>query len=300
MTTLLVIVWVLAAISLLFVTAIRPQRTKHSVFELERLGGKAALRRERLLGDILAVRHFVMTLLLLTVGIIGFSLWQTKGIAASLAIVLIVTPLSRWKFIHRQAMKLYEPQERQLFRFVEKFPAVGWLFREDRWANHDQRLESVEHLLYLIESAGHILTSDQQHIIRRGLKWHGKTLGDVMTRRKDIVSVSKSELLGPLVLDGLHKSGHHRFPVIQKDLDHVIGMVTISELFQVDADRQSQTAEKLMTPLDFHLSQETVIPDSLKQLLTRPGQIIVAVDDDGKTVGIVTLGDILNALLSHR
>jgi Mg2+/Co2+ transporter CorB len=300
MTTLLVIAWVVVVIFLLVVSAMRPQRSKHSVFELERLGGKIALRRERLIGDVLALRQFVILLLVLAAGIISFELWQGKGVAAAIAVVILVVPLSRWKFIHHTVMGWYEHQEKRLFRFVEKVPAFGWLFREDRWANHDQKLESVEHLVHLVESAGHILSSDQQHIIRKGIKWHTRTLGEVMTRSKDIVTVNKHELLGPLVLDDLHKSGHHRFPVIQKDINHVVGLVNIAELFQVDADRQSQTAEKLMTPLDVRLSQDTLLPEALKQLLTHPNQVILVVDDSGQTVGIATLGDILNPLLSHR
>lgn len=300
MTTLLVIIWILTTISLLLITAMRPQRTKHSIFELERLGGKAALRREHLINDVLTLRQFLMLVLTLFVGILGFGLWQTKGIVASVAVIVILVPFSRWKLVQTRAMHIYESQEKRLFRIIEKMPMFGWLFREDKWVNHDQKIESIEHLLHLVESTSHVLTPEQQSIIRHGLQWHTKTLSDVMTRRKDIIAVSKHDLLGPLVLDDLHKSGHRRFPVIQKDLDHVVGMVTIAELFEVDADKHSQTAEKLMTPLDVRLSRDTVLPDALKQLLAHPGQLLVVTDDVGNTVGIASLGDILDALIATR
>lgn len=300
MTTLLLILWAIVVVMLLLVFAMRPQRSKHAIFELERLGGKDALRREKLLGDVLALRQFLVALLVLFLGVLSVQLWQWSGIFAALAVLLAVVPMSRIRLVQKLAKRIYEKYERNLFRFFEATPAIRWFISENRWANHDQGIESVEHLLHMVESAGHVLTPDQQHIVRRGMKWHTKNLGDVMTRRKDIVSVAKGDLLGPLLLNDLHKSGHQRFPVVQKDVDHVVGLINISAQFEVDADRHSQTVEKLMTPLDVRLSQDTLLPDALKQLVAHPNQLVLVLDDDSKTVGIASLKDILDALLSHR
>lgn len=300
MTTLLLVLWAIVVVMLVLVFAMRPQRSKHAVFELERLGGKDALRREKLIGDVLALRQFLIALLVLLVGIASVLLWQWGGVLVAVIIVLFVTPVSRLKFVQKYAKRIYEKYERNLFHFFDTTPVARWFISENRWVNHDQGIESVEHLLHLVEDAGHVLTPDQQHIIRKGMKWHTKTIGDVMTKRKDVVTVAKSDLLGPLLLNDLHKSGHSRFPVIQKDLDHVVGLINIEDHFEIDADRHSQTIEKTMTPLDIRLSQDVSLPDALKQLLGKPGQIILVMNDDSKTVGIVTLKDILDALLSHR
>lgn len=270
------------------------------MFELERLGGKEALRREKLLGDVLALRQFLIALLVLFVGILSVQLWQWAGVFASLAVLLIAIPLSRTKPAQKFAKRVYEKYERNLFRFFESAPVIRWFISENRWANHDQGIESVEHLLHLVEEAGHVLTPDQQHLVRRGMKWHTKTLADVMTRRRDVVTVAKGDLLGPLLLNDLHKSGHSRFPVVLKDIDHVVGLINIEDHFEVDADRHSQTADMIMTPLDIRLSQGTLLPEALKQLVAKPNQLILVHDDESKTVGIVSLKDILDALLSHR
>lgn len=300
MTMLLVIVWILVFAMMLLVFAIRPQRSKHAIFELERLGGKEALRREKLIGDVLALRQFLMTLLALLLGILSVQLWQWGGMFIALGVLLFMIPMSRMRLVQKFAKQMYDTYERSLFRFFEKVPALRWFMSESHWVNHDQGIESVEHLLHLVEAAGHVLTPDQQHIIRRGMRWHTKTLGDVMTKRKDIVSVGKGDLLGPLLLDDLHKSGHSHFPVMQKDIDHVVGLLTITDQFEVDANHHSQTVDKLMTSLDLRLSQDTLLPDALKQLVQKPDQLILVQGEESKTVGIVSLKDILDALLSHR
>jgi hypothetical protein len=294
MTVLILIIWLLLALGLLFVTAIRPVRTKHSSFELSRKGDTTAIDRERLLGDIYAYRRMLAVLLVMTLTIIGWVALQERGIIIVLVGLPVVMLLSRWGPVDRYVMGLYSGQERHLLGFANRWPTLGWLLGSDRRTNHDQRVESQEHLVHLVESAGHVLSEQQQRLIKRSLNWHGATIEEVMTPAKDIVSVSDRELLGPLVLNDLHKSGHHRFPVIHKDIDQVLGMVNISDLLQVDAIQKSHTADKAMTPIDVRLPIDTTLPHALKSLLAHPSQLGLVVDDDDKTVisgvrnGIIT------------
>jgi len=297
MTLLILIVWILLVLALLLVAAVRPARTKHSSFELQRKGDTVTIDRERVLGDIYAYRRMLAVLLVMALTVTGWTMLQEKGIIAVLVGLPIVMLLSRWKPIERYAMGLYEGQERRLLKFADRWPTLGWLLGSDRRTNHDQRIESQEHLVHLVESAGHVLNDQQQRLIKRSLGWHDATITEVMTPAKDIVTVSDKELLGPLVLNDLHKSGHNRFPVIHRDIDSVLGMVNISDLLQVDAIQKSHTAEKAMTPIDVRLTGDTTLPLALESLLAHPGQLGLVVDEDDKTVGLVTLEDVLKALL---
>ena len=296
MTTLVLIVWLLLSVGLLFVTAIRPLRTSHSLFELKRRGDGVTLDRERLLGDIYAFRRMTAVVLVMALTVTGWLLWQERGVIAVLVVLPCIMLLSRWAPIARWAMQFYAGQEKSLLGFAARWPTLGWLLGSDRRLTHDQKLESPEHLLHLVESAGHVLSADQQLLIKRGLDWHTTTVVSMMTPAKDIVSIPRGELLGPLVLDDLHKSGYHRFPVVRGDVDHVIGMVNITELLRVDAVQKSVTAEKVMDPLDIRVGPDAELPDVLKQLLAHPGQLGLVVEDE-KTIGLITLNDVLKSLL---
>ena len=59
-------------------------------------------------------------------------------------------------------------------------------------------------------------------------------IDEIMTPRSMIESVPMNELLGPLVLDDLHKKGYSRFPVIDGDIDHVVGVLRIQDLLTID------------------------------------------------------------------
>jgi len=299
MTTLVLILWLLLAVGLLFVTAMRPLRTQHSTFELKRRGDTAILDRERLLGDIYAYRRAVAVLLVMSLTVAGWLVWQEKGVAIVLISLPAIMLLSRWELVARSAMRFYDGQERHLLKFAADWPTFGWLLGSDRRPLHDQRLESPEQLVHLVESAGHVLSEEQQDLIKRSLVWHVTTVSDVMTSAEDIVSLPHRELLGPLVLNDLHASGHHQFPVVRGDIDHVLGMVNITDLLRVDAIQKSHTAEKAMTPLDVRLTPATDLSDALRELLSHPGQFAL-VAEDGKTVGLVTLSDVLGALFGAK
>lgn len=296
MTTLVLILWLLLGLMLLFVTSVRPLRTKHSSFELKRKGDEAALQREKLLGDIYAYRRTLAVLLVMTVTIIGWAALKEWGVAVVLVALPAVMLLSRAGPVEHYVMGLYKGQEARLLGFAARWPTLGWLLGSDRRLHRDPQLESPEQLAHLVESAGHILTHEQQKLIKRSLKWHDTSVADVMTPVNRIVSIPQRELLGPLVLDDLHKSGHYRFPVTRNDIDDVVGMVNISELLRVDAIQKSLTAEKAMTPVDVRMPSDTPLPEALEMLSNHPGQLGVIVDD-GKTTGLVTLEDVLKALL---
>ncbi len=297
MTTLVVILWVAVLIGMLLVLAMRPERTRHSRSELQRRGDEAVLRRERLLGDVLALKRIVSGLLLVGLVLLGIALWQAMGVVVSLGVWLVAGAVARWKPLHRQAMRLYVAMEPRLLRTVEVVPALGWLFRTGNYVSHEQRLESTDHLLRLVETAGHVLSEDQQEIIRKGIHWHETPISSVMTATKDIFSVKHGELLGPLVLDDLHKSGHDRFPVIRGTIDTVVGILDITDLLDVSVGRRSETAGKAMSHKVVKIMADDTLPEALALLRKSRQHMLIVTDNEGKTAGLVTLTDITRSLL---
>ncbi len=300
MTTLLLIFWITLLVVLSLLSALRLQRSSHSMFELKRLDSRAALRREKLFEDVLTIRQFLLGILLVALTAIGVSLWQGWGVLIVIVALAGSMLVGSLRPLQRMAMKIYVPYEPTVLDVVEKVPYIGKLLGGNRRMPHDTRLESSEQLLHLVESAGHILTSEQQNIIRRGLKWHTTAVRSVMTPHDEIVSIKHTELLGPLVLDDLHRSGHTRFPVIRSTIDNVIGVLDIAELLEVDAAKKSQTAEKAMSTQVLRIEQDETLPTALAMLQKSRQHALIVIDHEGKTVGLLTLSDIMRSLLGHK
>lgn len=297
MTVFFALLWVLLAGLLVLVVAMRPERTRQSHFELRRLGKEAVLRRERLLGGVDALRLVVLGLLLLCLLLAGLGAWQSTGVLVTIVAWFVVTFMAQFGFVERQAMHLYERVEPGLLDMFERVPLLAKLFGATAHAPRDHRLESREQLVHLIEQAGHILSADQQTILTRGLAWHETTVAAIMTPAKAIVSIKSRELLGPLVLDDLHRSGHSRFPVIRGSLDTVVGMLDITDLLDLTTAKGSQTAEKAMSPQVLHIEADESLADALALLQKSHQHMLIVTDGDGHTVGLVTLADVTGSLL---
>lgn len=295
MTTLLVALWLVLLVLLLVVASLKPPKSHHSWFELRRRSDDDELRRERLLPTVLMLQTLTVCLLSALLAIVAFVLWQWWALAAVLIVAVIGPMIVRLQVMRRLAQRLYRRIESKVLSVAEVNLVRVWLGKGA--SAHDQKLESSEQLLHLIDTAGQVLTDNQKSIIRHGIDWHETSIGSVMTPRKRIETVKHSELIGPLVLNDLHSTGHNKFPVVKGDIDNIIGMLDITALVEVTASSQSQTAEKLMSSRVLRVDEDESLPRALELLQKSHEHLLVVLDQDGKTAGLVTLADITRSLL---
>lgn len=292
---------------LVAVASVRPTRSPMSEFELTRRaekGDKIAakrLQRENMLSDILSLQR-VCEALLLVVFVVPtvVALGWTLGIVVAAVVALEYGALARIPLWQRPVQKLYEQYEDHILGSIEKLP---WLFRVFRSVTPNsaprRQLESREELLHLVGQSGHLLSPDEKKIITHSLEFELKRVGDIMTPRSVISSVDKKELLGPLVLDDLHRTGHSRFPVIDGDVDHVVGMLYIQDLLTLDKKR-SLTVEKTMEPRFFYIRQDHTLAQALTAFLRTHHHLFVVINEYRETVGLISLEDVLEVLLGRK
>lgn len=295
-------------ILLVFIAGVVPHPEMMSSFELHRRkkqGDKTAeavLRRRNLLGDVLSLQKLLSALLLiilvlLLVATLGW-LW---GIVFSLLITLEYGAIARIGSLQRTAQKLYEKHEPALLSFIEKYQTLFGFIRSvtPEWKK-ELKLDSREEFEQLVASAGDLLKSDEQKLIIHGLQFPAMQVKDIMTPRGVIDSISKNELLGPLVLDDLHKTGHSRFPVIDGDIDHVVGILYIQDLLNVDSGKRSSTAEKTMLPRVFYIREDQTLDHALAAFLRTHHHLFIVINEFRETVGIVSLEDVIETLLGRK
>lgn len=300
MTTLLLILWVFSALFLVFVVASLPQRTRHSWFELKRRDDKVAMRREKFLDDILAMRRILSGMLLVVVVLVGMALWQVGGVVVAVVLWICVNRIASWKPIRDFSMRGYESLEPRLLSLLEDTPILQRLINEEKFVPHDQRIESVEHLLQLVDSSGHVLTEDQRNLMRQGVYWHTTKVDTIMTGIKNVICVKHNELLGPLVLDDLHRTGYYRFPVTKGASGAVVGVLDITDLLDVSVQRSSKTVEATMASDVLRIESDETLPAALQLLQKSRHHMLIVLDKDGNTAGIVTLANIAGSLFGKN
>jgi CBS domain containing-hemolysin-like protein len=307
MMVFMVILCVVILAAMVIVNGVIPKRNTMSRFELERrskLGDKtaiAATEREELLIDILSLQRILSALLLVifvTVSVAAFG-W-IMGVLLAVVVALEIGAIARLPAWQHRVQSLYEQHESMLLRFVRKYASII-RFMRSMTPNPPLRaqLDSREELLHLISQSDNLLSSDEKKLIQHGMAFDSKTVEEVMTPRGVIDSISKKELLGPLVLDDLHKTGHSRFPVIDEDIDHVVGMLHIHDLFTLDIKR-STTVEKAMEARVFYIRQDQSLHHALAAFMRTHHHLFIVVNEYRETVGIVSLEDVTEALLGHK
>lgn len=291
---------------LVVVAAIVPRRSSLSRFELVRRGdtgslsAKDELERELVLNDLLSLQKAVVALLLVlsVLSAVGGFGWLIGTIVA-VVVALGYGRFTQIEGVRALADRLYRPYDEALVQFVKKRPMIGRLIRNISIDANDPSLSSREELLHLVESSGHILTGDEKKLIINGLHFASKTVESIMTPRGVVATVAASEVLGPLVLDDLHKTGYSRFPVIEGDIDHVVGVLHARELLTL-GNKASQTVREAMEKRVYYIREDQTLDHALAAFLKTRHHLFVVVNGYRETAGIITLEDVIEALLGRK
>jgi CBS domain containing-hemolysin-like protein len=93
----------------------------------------------------------------------------------------------------------------------------------------------------------------------------------------------------------LGQSAHTRYPVIEHDLDHIVGMIHVKDLLRLLL-RNESIGQRHARPLP--LIPETASIDTVLATMRRERtQMVIVIDEHGGTAGIVTLEDLFEEVV---
>ena len=164
-------------------------------------------------------------------------------------------------------------------------------------ANNPPLTEDELKLILAESHRGGVVSDGEAEIIVRAFEFADKQSEEIMIPADRVSYVSLEHTLEQN-LDAALKHMHARLPVCRAGLDSVIGTVSMKDVWPVlERERSNAAFERvcrppIMIPLDF--SQE----DILLAFRAGHGQLGIVRDLAGeKTLGIVTLEDVLESLL---
>lgn len=308
MTMFLIIIYIAIFICLLIVLGIHPQISSHSRFELQRRAkkgddeAKMLLRRHELLRDIFSLQRVISAMLIVLLSVIGVELFHwSVGILTSLLIALESGAIARIPLLQLQSQKLYEKYEGKILTFIEKHTNIFVAIRSVAPLPNDAYdIESKEELLEMVSQADGVLTQDQKKLILNGLNFETMSVDSVMTPKSMIDSIDSKEVLGPLVLDELHGTGHSRFPVTDGDIDHVVGIVYVQDLLKISHGSKTKRASQAMDTNVYYIREDQTLQQALAAFLRVRHHLFVVVNEFRETVGLLSLEDVIEALIGHK
>ncbi|KFB68411.1 hemolysin family protein [Candidatus Accumulibacter vicinus] len=163
-------------------------------------------------------------------------------------------------------------------------------------------VEEIRMILSASEKDG-TLAPEETEMIRGVFKLDEHTVREAMIPRTRIRALAQEDTLAD-ALRIFRDVPHARFPVYDKSLDRITGVVAIKELLTVMAESTGQTLQEVShRPVGDFVQAPYVVPNSkllsdlLKDFKRTRQQMAVVIDEYGGTEGIITLEDILEEIV---
>lgn len=140
-----------------------------------------------------------------------------------------------------------------------------------------------------------ILEKSEQDLVTRALGLGDRDVNDLMTPRPDIVSLDLNDTMEE-IRTTITTSAHSQFPVYDQDPDNILGTVSTKDLWARFVIEKSHDLQSILRPPLF-------VPESLPVLkllefFKQSGtHMALVIDEYGTVQGIVTLHDVLEAMV---
>ncbi len=213
--------------------------------------------------------------------------------------LLAVRNAERYLLLLAVPLRIAHVVARPLLRILERL--TTWILHcMGHGVAANPPLTEEELKLILAESRrGGVVSDGEAEIIVKAFEFADKQSEEIMTPADQVSYVSLERSLEQN-LEAALKHMHARLPLCHADLDSVMGVVTMKDVWPLLQRERSNVAFQrvcrppILIPVDF--SQE----DILRALRAGHGQMgIVRSRDGGRTLGIVTLEDVLESLLGN-
>jgi magnesium and cobalt transporter len=181
----------------------------------------------------------------------------------------------------------------------------GFLDRMRRTLGRRQTEHSVrDHIAELVQEAAdapHLpgqqpeLDRQERALIANVLRLRGKSADDVMIPRADIIAM-RVEVTLDEALAQIRVEGHSRLPVFRDDLDEIVGMVHIKDVFgYVGRPEQFKLEAMLRHPL--MVAPQLPVLDLLLLMRQARMHLALVVDEYGGIDGLVTIEDLVEEIV---
>ncbi|WP_193726434.1 hemolysin family protein [Protaetiibacter intestinalis] len=142
------------------------------------------------------------------------------------------------------------------------------------------------------------LDRDTATLLARTLAFSEHTAADVMTPRPRLASVERTDT-AETVVELARRTGYSRFPVVEDDVDDIVGVVHVKQAVAVPRDRRASVPVSALQTEALRVPETMRLDVLLGELRARSYQLAVVVDEYGGTAGVATLEDLVEELVGE-
>ena len=163
----------------------------------------------------------------------------------------------------------------------------------------DDDTASEEDIRLMVENSGAqgAIAQDEQEWIENVFDFGDLVASEAMTPEPDVTAFRMDES-EENVLETIRRTGLSRYPVYEKDINHVRGILNARDFLINLQQKNKKPMSALLRPAYF--VPESVHADQLfKDMQSRKQHLAIVVDEYGGTAGIVTIEDLLEEIVGN-
>lgn len=170
---------------------------------------------------------------------------------------------------------------------------VLWLMGSGSEGKSRVTEEEVKTLLTEAHEEG-VIEQEEREMISGVMRLADRSARALMTPRRDI-ELLDIEMTPGEALTAIRRIARPRMPVQRRDTGEVLGIVLLSDAFQVASRREPIDLKVLLREVPV-VSEHTDALDLMEIILGSPHHLVLVYDEYGQFEGIVTTGDLLEAI----
>jgi CBS domain containing-hemolysin-like protein len=162
---------------------------------------------------------------------------------------------------------------------------------------------SPEELRLIFEESheGGLLEGEEHELMQKVMNFGKRAVRQVMVSRTRAVGVPLEATVGE-ALAVVARDGYTRYPVFERDMDHIVGFVHVKDLVRCWARTaeapQRVEVRKLMRDIP-HVPESMWTSELFDKMKIERVQIAVVLDEHGGTAGIVTMEDLIEEIFGE-
>lgn len=231
----------------------------------------------------------------------------TAGVIAVLASTILITTFGEIlpaAFLNKHGLHFgarMAPQLGSLMKYTSWVSQPMADLLDKTIGDEDNKVYSKQELLKIMdehEGAHTDIDDEDLSIAKHALSFADKHITDVMLKRKDMVALKESDVLGPKLLNQLHESPDSAFPVYSGGLDNMTGTLYLRDL--INLDPKVTKVREVMDSEVFYVKGNQTLDHALSAFLHTKHHLFVVVDGKQKTLGVVTIEDIMDEVMGRK
>ena len=156
--------------------------------------------------------------------------------------------------------------------------------------------EEFENLLDTAEDEG-IIDESETELLQSALEFTDLDAADILTPRIDVVGFELHDSMDH-ILEVIAETQFSRFPVYERTIDHVVGILYVKHLLKELVDnRDVQLSDLLLEPV--YIPKTMKLHDIMDEFRSHQSHMVIVADEYGGIMGIVTMEDVLEQLVGE-